>query len=99
MGVGQSLDLVAMADDRINGIDIIDLGSAGENSLTLAMSDVQALSDFAALRVAGSAADHVTALGDWGQAGDVLIGSDLYHSYASGSATLLVDADISVSFV
>ena len=42
---------------------------------------------------------HVTALGDWGQAGDVLIGSDLYHSYASGSATLLVDADISVSFV
>lgn len=99
MGVGESLDLVAMADDRINGIDTIDLGAVGEISLTLAMNDVQTISDLAALRVAGSAADHVTALGVWGQAGDVLIGSDLCHSYASGSAALLVDADISVSFV
>ena len=99
-----SLDLTAIGDDRIVGVDAVNLialniiGGTGANALKLAASDIQAMSDSATLRVDGTAEDQVTALGNWSQGEAVSFGSELYSTYVGEGATLMVDADIAVAF-
>ena len=56
------------------------------------------------LRVDGNSGDSVDVKLDagaspWAQGADQMIGGVLYHSYAQGVASLLVDQDVTVSFV
>jgi len=95
-GSGKSLDLTAIVDTRYTGIEIIDLTGSGDNSLTLTMLDLLALSDSTnTLRVDGDTVDTVIAEGQGWLVGDVVnIGGTLYQGYLNGAATLLVDTDI-----
>ena len=96
-GIGQVLDLTALGDDRITGVDVIDLTVDGPNATVLTASDVRALSDSATLRIAGTTEDNATAHGAWSQLADVQIGADLYHAYTVDGATLLMDADVNLT--
>jgi Ca2+-binding RTX toxin-like protein len=99
LGAGESFDLRAVGDDRVTGIETIDLTGSGGNRLALAASDVSAISDTYMLRVDGNAGDAVTASGSgWTAGADQSIGDNLYHSFVNEGATLLVDADVTTSF-
>lgn len=96
-----SLNLTTLADDRITGIEQINinglhiLGFAPNNTLTLNVGDVFAISDTDVLRVDGGVGDTVNSIGQgWAFGGNVAIGAELYESYTFGSAQLLVDTDI-----
>ncbi len=99
-----SLDLTALGNDRISGIDSVSLiglnviGGTGANTLKLAASDIQAMSDAATLRVDGTAEDQVTALGSWSRGEQVQIGNELYDTYLSVGANLIVDTDVAMVF-
>ena len=96
MGVGDSIDLASLLDNQVTGIEAFDLSASGENSLSVSFTDVLAISDTATLRVAGKSADHVSLAGSWTQGADMPIGGNLYHSYAFGGSTLLIDTDINI---
>ncbi len=99
MGQGQSLDLVALSDDAMTGVDVIDLSAIGGNGVTIAATDIRAMSDAATLRITGDRADNVAALGNWSESGDVLIGAQLYHSLSADGVSLLIDTDIGLTFL
>jgi Ca2+-binding RTX toxin-like protein len=85
-----SIDLTGLAGDEIIGIEqILNFGSSSM-SLTLSAADVIALSDSDTVRVTGANGDSVHASGEWLQGDDV----DGYHTWTSGGATLVIDADI-----
>ena len=71
-GSGQVLDLLALDNTSLDGIEQIDLGSDG-NALVLSQIEVQRLSDSSnTLRVLGDASDGVTLSdGGWISAGTV----------------------------
>jgi Ca2+-binding RTX toxin-like protein len=94
---GQSLDLSAIADDRITGIERFDLTGKGDNSVTLNVADVLAISDSRELRIDGNAGDVVLSSDQsWISQADVTIGTNVYHQYAAGITHLYVDTDISI---
>jgi Ca2+-binding RTX toxin-like protein len=86
------LDLTAVSDAAIVGIEAVDLRRAGANALTLTRADVMALNGADTLTVLGDAGDAVNAIG-FTRNGSV----DGYKRFTSGAATLLVDTDITVS--
>lgn len=89
-----TLNLARIPDDRITGIEELDLTAGGRQKVVLTADDVLAISDTDTLRIDGSSQDRVTSTGQgWVQGADVVDG-DTYHSYTVGGATLLVDADI-----
>lgn len=99
--LNQSLNLTTLADDRITGIEQINinglnlLGFTPDNTLTLNVADVFAISDTDVLRVDGGADDTVNSVGQgWTFGGNVAIGAQLYESYSFGTAQLLIDTDI-----
>lgn len=93
-GGGVALDLTAIANTVITDIELIDLTGTGNNTLTLALADVLAISSTTdLLTVDGNAGDAVNLQGTW-----VNGGGAGYTSYTQGLATLLVDSDISVVF-
>jgi hypothetical protein len=99
--VAQSLNLTTLANDRIVGIEQINInglslgGGSPNNTLTLNVGDVIAMSDTDTLRVDGGVGDVVNSTGQgWTQGAVVIIGTNSYDSYTFGSATLLVDTDI-----
>ena len=88
-----SIDLSAVGDARIAGIEIIQL--AGTNALRLSASDLRALSDTTnILRVEGEAGDTVNAAGGWTQIANITSGGQTYAGYTLDGATLQVDVDI-----
>ena len=91
-----NLDLGSPTGDLISGIEEIDLTGSGDNSLTLALSDLLDLSSTSdQLIVMGDSGDSVTSTGqNWVQQADQDIDGETYHVYTSGMATLLVDEDI-----
>ncbi|HEY9692686.1 MAG TPA: hypothetical protein V6D15_10795 [Oculatellaceae cyanobacterium] len=95
-GTGISLDLTAIANNKIMGIEQIDITGTGNNSLNFSVLDLQHLSDLSnQLLVMGNAGDTVTSSSQGWMAGSTTtIGSDLYQSYTLGNSTLLVDTDI-----
>lgn len=95
LNADQDLDLTAIANTRITGIEIIDLTNAGANLLTLNVTDVLALSSTTdTLRIDGDAADVVSSSSGWTRIADTSIGGVAYHQYILGAATLLIDTDI-----
>ena len=95
---GAVIDLTAIANNKIGGIEIINLGGSANNALTLNLSDVLDISDTTnTLRIDGDAGDSVTvADGTWTAGTDQVIGSVNYHVYTLGAAELLIDDAISV---
>jgi Ca2+-binding RTX toxin-like protein len=98
-GASQSLDLTALAQTKVQNVEVIDLTGTGNNSLTLSVQDVLDLSSTTnTLIVDGNGGDTVTATGGWAAAGTQTIGSQTYAAYtatiSSQTATLLVDTDV-----
>jgi Ca2+-binding RTX toxin-like protein len=91
--VEQDLDLRVIRNDRLAGIEVIDIsyGEVDGNKLTLKRVDVLALSSTTdTLKVLGEGGDSVDIVGsykDLGVSGD-------FHRYKLGSTTLLVHTDI-----
>jgi Ca2+-binding RTX toxin-like protein len=94
-GSGQSLDLTGISNLRYTGIEAVDLTGTGNNSLTLALSDVLGLSDTSnLLTIEGNSGDAVTVSdGTW--VDDGVSGS--YHLYSLGAAMLKIDTDIATT--
>ncbi|WP_417624364.1 beta strand repeat-containing protein [Paremcibacter congregatus] len=90
---GLNLDLAALSVTNMENIDL--LGTGG-NSLVLKQADVLAATDDDnILIIKGDALDSVSSVTEgWVQGGDQVIDGETYNSYTSGTATLLVDADI-----
>jgi Ca2+-binding RTX toxin-like protein len=96
-GSAQALNLAAIPDSRIRDIEIVELTGTGNNSATLAVGDVLAISSTSnALRIDGNAGDQVTATdaGSWMARANQVIGANTYRTYTQGLATLLIDSDI-----
>jgi Ca2+-binding RTX toxin-like protein len=97
---GVSLDLTLIANTLITDIEIINITGSGNNTLTLTMADVLAISSTTdVLRVDGNSGDVVNAGSGWVSGGSQVIAAQSYNSYALSGATLLVDADITVNLL
>lgn len=101
-----TLDLTLIANNRITGIERVDLTGSGNNSLILNIRDVLALPDGTGqfrdtqtheLLIDGNSGDSVTTVGQgWVAGADVTVQGTLYASYthASVAVSLFVDTDI-----
>jgi Ca2+-binding RTX toxin-like protein len=94
-GSGVNLDLSTIADGLITGIEEINLTGTGDNSITLNLSDVLAMSPTTdTLMLTGNAGDSVTSSGQgWVlQVGETEVEhGHTYDTWTSGLGTLLVD--------
>jgi Ca2+-binding RTX toxin-like protein len=99
-GTGRSLNLSALPEGTIAGIEAIDLRGGGNNRLTLSPSTLLALSDTTnVLRVNGDAGDVVIAGGRWTQIENTKIGGQTYAQYTQDGATLQLDLDVDSSHI
>ncbi|MDH5752262.1 MAG: hypothetical protein OEZ59_07570, partial [Deltaproteobacteria bacterium] len=96
---GINLDLTTIADSRVRNIEIIDLGSFGTNSLTLAVSDLAHLSKSSStLIVKGIVGDSVTSSGQgWVSAGNTIIDSVTYKTWNFRNFILHVNANMTTT--
>jgi len=95
-GSGMFFDLRVIANNRITGIEQIDLNDSGSNALAFNKLDVLALSDTNQLVILGNTSDVVVSLGQgWQENGTQTLDGNLYNEYAVGGSSLLVDSDIS----
>jgi len=78
---------------QLRGIERIDLGVAGSNSLTLNATAVRALGDQPRLTVDGDSSDFVNLHGLWSNRGEQIAG---YVRFASHGAVVDIDADVQV---
>ena len=86
-----SLDLTAIGNAIIKDVESVNMTGAGNNRLTLRAQDILDLSSSTdSLTVLGSAGDSVNIVGSYTDEGV----SGGYHRYSVGTATLLVDTDI-----
>lgn len=86
-----NLNLAAIDNETIRDIETINMTRSGSNRLTLNAQDILDFSSTTdTLRVLGDSGDSVDIVGDYADQGV----SGGYHRYAVGSATLLVDTDI-----
>jgi hypothetical protein len=93
LGAGRYLNLGALANNKITGIETIAIAGSGDNTLRLAQRDLFDLSDTTnRLKVTGNAGDTVDLVGAWNDGGV----SGAFHTYSSGAATILIDTDIFV---
>ena len=91
-GSGLTLDLTSLADNRLQGIELIDITGNGVNTLTLNYREVLNISDESnTLIVRRNGGDVVNIGSGWTQGADLLIGSDNFQTYTQGIATLLVE--------
>lgn len=94
---GDDLDLTAIPNGRITGIEIIDMTNDVQNHLALNATELLDLSPTTdTLRIIGDAADLVDAGTGWTQGSDTVINGVGYHAYTSGNASLLVATDITL---
>ena len=98
-GIGLTLDLTAIADNRVTGVELIDLGN-NDNRLILTPREVLRLSGTSnTLTVQGGASDRVVVQGaGWSPQGTVNIDGTNYQQYTSGAATLNVEVGLDSSF-
>ena len=97
---GFSLDLTALGDSVISGIEIIEFNNTGQTTLTVAASDVRAMSDTGKLTVQNndlstlSVADDTVQLADtWNFEGSDTGGAAAIHKFQVGQTFL--DAEVS----
>ena len=99
-GSGLSLDLPALADGKITGIEKIDITGSGNNSLTLNLLEVLNLSDHSnTLLVRADAGDQVFLDSGWETLATETIDGELYTVLTQGSATLKVSSAIGEGLV
>ena len=99
-GAGQALDLTAIGDAAIDGVERLDLTGSGDNSATLAITDLLNLSDESNdLFIAGNAGDQVTLVGSWQNDGPITVDGVTYTAFSAGgvSAALYVEDDVTVT--
>jgi hypothetical protein len=95
-GSGMFFDLRAIANNRITGIEQIDLNDSGSNALTFDPLDVLALSDTNQLLILGNSNDVIVSINQgWTASGTPTLDGNLYNEYTVGGVNLLVDSDIS----
>ncbi len=97
VGADVSVDLTLIANNRLAGLDTLDLTGSGDNRLLLTAFDVMAMSDHNSLRVDGDAGDSIVSAGQgWTEVGGgpVLVDGQGYNHYRLGGANLLVDAEL-----
>jgi len=96
-GADAAIDFTLLANNKVNGIEVIDLGGHGANLIRLALHDVLTLGDHNSLRIDGDAGDSIESAGQgWTPAagGVVTLGTQTYHRYSVGGATLFIDTDL-----
>jgi hypothetical protein len=95
-GSGVALDLTKISNNRISGIEQIDLTGIGNNALALTGRDVLALSEETnRLMVLGNAGDMVVLGGQgWATSGVTSADGNLFVEYSAGGATVLIDSDV-----
>jgi Ca2+-binding RTX toxin-like protein len=99
MGPRPVLDLTGIDARNLGGIEKIDMGEASPGQQLIL--DMAALLNLSAstdtLVVAGASGDQVTAEGAWLAGGTQTIDGILYNQWTAGSASLLVESDLSFS--
>jgi hypothetical protein len=91
VGSGVTLHLTTIPDNRILGIETIDITGSGNNTLTLNHREVLNISDESnTLIVRRNAADVVNIGAGWTQILNQTIGLDMFNVYSHGAARLLV---------
>lgn len=96
---GNALDLSMLLPEKINGIEVIDLGDQG-NSLNVSKTGLLALStETNRLVVRGGSADVVTVAADevWLSTGSTVIDGATFNTYIENGAVLYVQDSISQS--
>lgn len=108
LNLSQNSTLPTDQQYQLTGIDVIDLsntsGSTASKQLVLSASDVLNISDDNILTILGDSSSIVNSIGYGWQKSDTLVSSAVdttqrFVSYTKGSATLLVDSDISAQFI
>jgi Bacterial Ig-like domain/Laminin B (Domain IV)/FG-GAP repeat/RTX calcium-binding nonapeptide repeat (4 copies) len=101
VGGGLKLDLTALADHRLLGIEVIDITGSGANTLTLNVREVLNLSNESnTLIVRRNSGDVVNIGSGWTQVNNQTIGADVLNVYTRGAATLkVISTDITAPTV
>jgi len=94
-----TIDLTALRNNQIRDIEIIDLAGTGNNSLILTRLDLLNLSDTTNLLIVnGNVGDSLRSTTQgWLSGGSTILNGIAYNQFTSGVATLLVDADITLT--
>lgn len=95
----KNLDLTRIANERITGVEVIDITGSGDNRLVLSASEVLAISpESSTLTVRGNAGDTLTLrdLAGWSYVESLNLGGQAWDYYTQGGATLVVAQDILV---
>jgi len=96
-GSGLNLDLTTIGDNRIVGIEQIDITGSGNNTLTLNQLEVLNISDESnTLLVNGNMGDNVLLGGGWTRGADEVIDSITYRVLTQGEAILKVATVINI---
>jgi hypothetical protein len=107
-GAGLSPDLTALANNRSQAIEQIDITGTGANALALSVLDVLDLSDSSNMLIVKGGADDGANIGTgWTVAssggtngdGTSTIDAHVFQIYTSGQTTLLLDQDVSTAAV
>ncbi|MCP3980838.1 MAG: hypothetical protein GY716_16170, partial [bacterium] len=99
---GATLSLTTLADNRLLGIEQIDLGGSGANTLVLNVQEVLNISDESnTLIVLRDTDDTVVWDNGWQQQADETIGPNIFRVFTQGQATVKVQVGdpLSVGFV
>ncbi len=98
-GSGMDLDLTSVPNLTITGVEQFDLTGSGDNSLTLNLGDVLALSDTTnEVVVFGDAGDEVTvADGPWSADGVRDVDGTDFNVFTLDAGTLIVAPDVTVN--
>ena len=95
---GIALDLTAIGDTKISGVEEINLSGTGANTLTVSASDVAAMSDTGTLTVrSADANDFVTSPDTWFNEGIIELSGNNFRKFTLDGKTLLVKANIDIS--
>ena len=92
-----ALNLREIADNRVQGIEAIDLAGSGPNTLTLNLREVLNISDESnTLLVTGDDDDRVILDSGWTAAGSETIGGTTFDVFTRGAATLKIAQAVEV---
>ncbi len=94
-GSGIVLDLTTRLDNRIQGIEQINLTGSGSNTLTLNVLEVLNISDESNLLVVLRDANDIVNRGaGWTRQADEILGGSTFEVYTQGAATLKIQTSI-----
>ena len=97
-GSGITLDLTTIADNRITGVELIDIRGSSPNTMILDQQEVLNLSNESnTLMVLASADDTVNIGSGWTLDGLLSVGGTLFSVYRQGAATLMVAGKLQLS--